>query len=157
MILKWATSITLAIGRGGPWKSRLFWVQLALALLVAISGPKKVLISGTTPSNCPRNGCSLHQNHLSYSLQTFLKETLLPPSPSTVRPSLSVANWPNIRSQQQGLLKMWVAGEIFGRLYQNFFNKGGKGTDFLKDKVTYTITIFLPNTFFWNSHFYKLF
>jgi hypothetical protein len=37
-------SITLTIERVGPRKSRLFWAQIALASLVAISGPKKVLI-----------------------------------------------------------------------------------------------------------------
>ncbi len=36
MILMWATSISSAIG-----SPELFWAQLALALLVAISGPKK--------------------------------------------------------------------------------------------------------------------
>jgi hypothetical protein len=37
---------------GGPWKSRLSWAQMALALFIAISGPKK----GPTPSNGPQNG-----------------------------------------------------------------------------------------------------
>jgi hypothetical protein len=32
-------------------------------LLVALSGPKKVLISGSTPSNGPHNGYCPHQNH----------------------------------------------------------------------------------------------
>jgi hypothetical protein len=34
-------SITQAIGRGGPWKSQLFWAQMTLSSLVAILGPKK--------------------------------------------------------------------------------------------------------------------
>jgi hypothetical protein len=46
--------ITRAIGRGGP-----FWAQLALASLVAISGPKKVSIFRARPGNGPRNGLSL--------------------------------------------------------------------------------------------------
>ncbi len=36
-------SITRAIGRGGPGKSQLFWAQMALPSLVAISGPQKSL------------------------------------------------------------------------------------------------------------------
>jgi hypothetical protein len=36
---------------------------MALASLAAISGPKKVSISGPTPSNGPRNGYCLHQIH----------------------------------------------------------------------------------------------
>jgi len=43
--------------------SRLFRALMALAALVAISGPKKVLNSGPTPYNCPHNGCSSHQTH----------------------------------------------------------------------------------------------
>jgi hypothetical protein len=41
-ILRTCKSITRGIERGGPCKSRLFWAQMALASLVAISGPKKV-------------------------------------------------------------------------------------------------------------------
>jgi hypothetical protein len=39
-----------------------FWAQMALATLVPISGPKKVLISGPTPSNAPRYGLLPHPN-----------------------------------------------------------------------------------------------
>ncbi len=49
--------------KGRALKSRLFWAQMALAALVAISGPKKVSISGPTPYDGPCNGCSSHQNH----------------------------------------------------------------------------------------------
>ncbi len=42
---------------------KLFWAQISLALLVAISGPKKVAISGPVPSNVSRNGYRPHQNH----------------------------------------------------------------------------------------------
>ena len=52
-------SITWAIGRCGPRKSPLFWTQMALALLVSISGPKKSRFSGPTPSNAPRNDVAL--------------------------------------------------------------------------------------------------
>jgi hypothetical protein len=41
----------------------LFWAQMALAPLVAISGPKKVSISGPTPYNGPRSGYCPPQNH----------------------------------------------------------------------------------------------
>ncbi len=37
MVLRGVRSITRGNGSGGPWKSRLFWAQMAL---VAISGPK---------------------------------------------------------------------------------------------------------------------
>jgi hypothetical protein len=47
-------SIIWGIGRGNSWKSRLFWAQMALALLVAISRPKKVRFPGPTPSTAPR-------------------------------------------------------------------------------------------------------
>jgi hypothetical protein len=40
-----------------------FWAQMALTSLFAISGPKKVLISGPTTSNGPRHGYCLHQNY----------------------------------------------------------------------------------------------
>ncbi len=40
--------IIRAIGRGRPRKSRLFWAQMALASLVANSGPKKPQFSGPT-------------------------------------------------------------------------------------------------------------
>ncbi len=45
MMLMWAISITRGIGRGGPWKSRLFL------------GPKwhSLRFPGPTPSNGPRN------------------------------------------------------------------------------------------------------
>jgi hypothetical protein len=45
-----------SLGRLKEWamKSQLFWAQMALAALVAISGPKKFSISGPTPSNGPR-------------------------------------------------------------------------------------------------------
>jgi hypothetical protein len=46
-----------------PSEISTFWAQMALALLDAISGPKKVLISGPTPSNDPRYGYCPHQNH----------------------------------------------------------------------------------------------
>ncbi len=40
-------SITGAIGRGGPWKSRLFGAQMALASLIAIfKGPKSLDFQG---------------------------------------------------------------------------------------------------------------
>jgi hypothetical protein len=39
MVFRRATYITWGIGRGEPRKSRLFWAKMALALLVAISGP----------------------------------------------------------------------------------------------------------------------
>jgi hypothetical protein len=42
-------SITRAIGRGGPWISRLFKAQMTLASLVVIAGPKKVSISRAHP------------------------------------------------------------------------------------------------------------
>jgi hypothetical protein len=51
--------ITRGIGRGGPWKSRLFWAQMALASLVPFQGPKKSQFSGPTPSNAPRNDVAL--------------------------------------------------------------------------------------------------
>jgi hypothetical protein len=41
-----------------------FWAEMALALLVAISGPKKVSIfQGPSLSNGPRNWIFLHKNH----------------------------------------------------------------------------------------------
>jgi hypothetical protein len=42
---------------------RFFFGQMALALLVAISGPKKSQCLGPTPSNTPRNGSCLPRNH----------------------------------------------------------------------------------------------
>ncbi len=48
--------------RGRALKSRLFWAKIALAALVPISGPKKVSISGPTPSNAPRSGLLPHPN-----------------------------------------------------------------------------------------------
>jgi hypothetical protein len=40
------------------------WGQMALALTVAISGPKKVSIfRAHPPSSGPCNGCCPHQNH----------------------------------------------------------------------------------------------
>ena len=45
--------------------TRLFWAQMALAALVVISGPKKVSISGPTPSDGPRYGFPPIQNHTS--------------------------------------------------------------------------------------------
>ena len=64
MILRRAIFNTWAIVcKGLSLKSRLFWAQMALAALVAISGPKKVLISGTTPYNGPRNEYCPPQNH----------------------------------------------------------------------------------------------
>ncbi len=42
-------SITRAIGRGAPWKSRRFWPPIAFALLTAISGPQKILIFRANP------------------------------------------------------------------------------------------------------------
>jgi hypothetical protein len=43
----------------------LFGAQMALAALVAISGPKKVSISGPTPSNDPHYGFPPIQIHTS--------------------------------------------------------------------------------------------
>ncbi len=40
-----------------------FWAQMALAALIAISGPKKVSTLGPTPYNGPRNGYCPPQNH----------------------------------------------------------------------------------------------
>ncbi len=48
--------------KGWALKSRLFWAQIALGALVAISGPKKVSISGPTPSKGPRYGLLSHPN-----------------------------------------------------------------------------------------------
>jgi hypothetical protein len=59
-----------------------FWAQMALALLDAISGPKKVLISGPTPSNNPRYGYCPHQNHYiprhinNRYINTYLRNTV---------------------------------------------------------------------------------
>ncbi len=61
----------LMVVEGGEWVYKVtlrtagptFWVKIAFALLVAISGPKKVLISGPTPSNGTCNGYCPHQNH----------------------------------------------------------------------------------------------
>jgi hypothetical protein len=39
-------SIIRAIGRGGPWKSRLFWAQMALASFVIIQGQKNLDFQG---------------------------------------------------------------------------------------------------------------
>jgi hypothetical protein len=53
-------SITRAIGRGGLGNLDLFWAQMALASLAAISGPKKDSIFGSLPlpitlvMDCPR-------------------------------------------------------------------------------------------------------
>jgi hypothetical protein len=41
-----------------PFRSPLFWAQMALASLVAFSGPKKVSIFRAIPSSGPRNGFS---------------------------------------------------------------------------------------------------
>jgi hypothetical protein len=50
---------------------------MALAVLVAISGPQKVSISGPTPSNAPRYGLLPHPNPLDLSaLMTPQKATL---------------------------------------------------------------------------------
>ncbi len=56
-------SKTRAIGMGGPWKSRLFWAQRALASLVAISGPKKISIFRAHSFQCPQNECCPQKNH----------------------------------------------------------------------------------------------
>ncbi len=50
-------SITRAIGRGGPWKSRLFWH-------IAISGHKTVSISSAHPFQRPSKWILPPQNHL---------------------------------------------------------------------------------------------
>jgi hypothetical protein len=42
---------------------KIFWAKMALASLVPISEPKKVLISGPTPSHGPCNEYCPHQNH----------------------------------------------------------------------------------------------
>jgi hypothetical protein len=53
-----SSSLTLTQSYGpwwegvGPWKSRLIWGQMALASLVAISGPKKVSISRAQFARC---------------------------------------------------------------------------------------------------------
>ncbi len=46
----------------GP-ESQLFWAQMALALLVANSGPKKVLIFRAHPFHWPLKWIFLHQKH----------------------------------------------------------------------------------------------
>jgi hypothetical protein len=47
-----------------PLREVAAWAQMALASLVALSGPKKVSISGPTPSNGPHNGsCPRHINN----------------------------------------------------------------------------------------------
>jgi hypothetical protein len=45
------------LGHYKEWalKSRLFWAEMVLTALVAISGPKKVSISGPSPYNGPHN------------------------------------------------------------------------------------------------------
>ncbi len=43
--------------------ARLFWAQMILSSLVAISGPKKSRFPGSTPPSAPRNGSYLPQNH----------------------------------------------------------------------------------------------
>ncbi len=43
--------------------TQLFLAQMALASLVAISGPQKVSIFRASPSNGPCNGSCSHQNH----------------------------------------------------------------------------------------------
>ncbi len=49
-------------GGGGNKRVGCFWAQMALATLVAISGPKKGKISGPTASNTPRYGLLPHPN-----------------------------------------------------------------------------------------------
>ena len=49
--------------KGRALNIRLFWGQIALALLEAIKGPKRVLNSGPTPINGPRNAYCPLQNH----------------------------------------------------------------------------------------------
>ncbi len=51
MVLRGATSLLGALEGVGP--NRLFWAQMALALLVPFQGPKKSRFSGPTPSNAP--------------------------------------------------------------------------------------------------------
>ncbi len=46
-------SITRAIGRGGPWKSGLFWAQMALSSLIAIFRAEKVSIFRAHPFQWP--------------------------------------------------------------------------------------------------------
>jgi hypothetical protein len=67
--------------KGWALKSRLFWAQMALATFVAISGPKKVSISGPTPSNAPCYGLLPHTNpyfppHINNKYHTLIVKNL---------------------------------------------------------------------------------
>jgi hypothetical protein len=57
MVLRRALLIIQGIGRGGLWKSQLFWTQMELASVVAISVPKKVFIFRAYPFQL---GCAAH-------------------------------------------------------------------------------------------------
>jgi len=50
MILMRGKDINWAIWRVGPWKSRFFWAQIALASLELFQGPKKSQLSLSNPS-----------------------------------------------------------------------------------------------------------
>ncbi len=54
-------SFSRPIWRGGPW-DRLFWAQMALAALAAISGPKKVSTFRAQPFKRPSLWISPHPN-----------------------------------------------------------------------------------------------
>ena len=63
MILKRGKDFTRAIGRVGPWKSRLFWALKQLEQSESCLGPKKLRLSWPNPSNGPSNVFAPQQNH----------------------------------------------------------------------------------------------
>jgi hypothetical protein len=79
---------------GGHWKgwalkSQFFQAQMALVLLVAISGPKKVLISGPTPSNRPCNTKEIIPSCAIYITGTLI--VIIPLAGLEIHPSPSLS------------------------------------------------------------------
>ncbi len=62
--LMWANPLLGPLEGVGPWKSQLFAAKMALASLIASSGPNKVQFSGPTLCNGPCNGFAHVLGHI---------------------------------------------------------------------------------------------
>jgi hypothetical protein len=80
--------------KGWALKSQFFQAQMALVLLVAISGPKKVLISGPTPSNSPCNLSCPHKNNyvLRHIHNRYISRYIIPLAGLEIHHSISLCH-----------------------------------------------------------------